>query len=152
MADTVSPERRSAIMANIRSRNTTPELKVRRYLHSAGLRFRLHKSGLPGRPDLVFPSRRICVFVHGCFWHGCERCVDGTRAVKSNSAFWIEKVRKNRERDARNESALEADGWKVLTVWECQLQSPVTLKRLATRIKNAPKRQAVRTPPANRAA
>ena len=123
---------------------------MRRYLHSHGLRFRIHKSGLPGKPDLVFPGRKICVFVHGCFWHGCQSCVDGTRAVKSNSAFWIEKVRKNRERDLRNVSMLEARGWKVITVWECEIQSPATLQRLAARIKRT-KRQIARNP-VNRAA
>lgn len=137
-------------MASIRSENTTPELKVRRHLHGSGLRYRIHMSGLPGKPDLVFLSRRTCVFVHGCFWHGCKRCVDGTRTVKSNSAFWIEKVRKNRERDLRNTHALEANGWKVLTVWECEIQLPATLKRLATKIKRTPKRRARN--PVNRAA
>src|ERR1700674_4838408 len=97
--DTVTPERRSAIMARIRSKDTAPELAVRRYLHAKGLRYRLHHAGLPGKPDLVFPARRVCVFIHGCFWHGCPHCIDGTRQVKSNSAYWSAKVAGHRARD-----------------------------------------------------
>lgn len=85
--DTVSAQRRSEIMSKIRSRDTKPELAVRRYLHSTGLRYRIHRRDLPGRPDIVFPSRKLCVFVHGCFWRGCPNCVDGTRTVKSNGAY-----------------------------------------------------------------
>lgn len=143
MIDVVSPERRSAIMAKIRSRNTAPELSVRRYLHSRGLRFRIHGRSLPGKPDLVFPSRKACVFVHGCFWHGCTKCVDGTRAVKSNVKFWREKILKNRARDASHKIALQREGWKVFTIWECETQSPALLKRLAARLKGLPRRPIV---------
>jgi DNA mismatch endonuclease (patch repair protein) len=87
MADSLSVRARSENMRRIRSKDTSPELRVRGYLHSAGLRYVLHKRALPGQPDLVFPSRRVCVFVRGCFWHGCPRCIDGTRAVKSNTAY-----------------------------------------------------------------
>jgi len=108
--DTVSRERRSQIMSRIRGRDTVPELAVRRFLHAAGLRFRLHRFDLPGRPDIVLPSRRACVFVHGCFWHGCPKCVDGTRTVKSNTLYWRQKVETNRARDQRNQKRLEASG------------------------------------------
>lgn len=123
-------------MRRIRDRNTGPELMVRRFLHSAGLRFRLHVRALPGKPDLVFPSRRACVFVHGCFWHGCPLCIDGRRAVKSNSRYWKSKVEGNRTRDKRNEAKLRADGWTVFTVWECELRAPGTLPRLASQIRS----------------
>jgi DNA mismatch endonuclease (patch repair protein) len=138
--DTVSPRRRSEIMSRIKSRDTSPELVVRRFLHRAGLRFRLHRGRLPGRPDLVFASRRVCVFVHGCFWHGCTRCVDGLRAVKSNAAYWTEKVETNKTRDRRNEERLKADGWAVLVIWECQIQVGETLAGLADAIRAAPRR------------
>src|SRR6185437_13424686 len=133
--DTVSQERRSKIMSNIRSRDTQPELVVRRYLHSIGLRFRTHRRDLPGRPDIVFPSRKLCVFVHGCFWHGCAKCVDGTRAVKSNSAYWTNKVKINQARDARNIAHLEQEGWKVATIWECEIARPERLRQLGAAIK-----------------
>jgi DNA mismatch endonuclease (patch repair protein) len=136
MVDTVSPERRSAIMANIRSRDTAPELMVRSYLHSRGLRYRLHGRALPGKPDLVFSSRNVCVFVHGCFWHGCPKCVDGTRSVKSNASFWTGKVAGNRARDGRNVAALEAAGWTVLTIWECEVVDSDKLAQLTAAIKN----------------
>src|SRR5262249_11312063 len=135
--DTVSPERRSAIMANIRSRDTTPELVVRRFLHSKGLRFRLHRRDLPVKPAIVFPSRKLCAFVHGCFWHGCPNCIDGTRRVRSNIEFWRNKVRVNRERDARHAATLQANGWSVLTIWECEIKSSEILKSLAEGIRSS---------------
>lgn len=137
MVDKLTPNARSENMRLIRSQDTGPELAVRRYLYAAGLRYRLHRRDLPGRPDLVFKSRRICVFVHGCFWHGCRRCVDGTRSVKSNSAYWIEKIRGNKDRDARNQALLEADGWQVLTVWECETRNVKALGSLAQTISAA---------------
>lgn len=138
--DTVTPARRSEIMGRIRARDTAPELVVRRFLHMAGLRFRLHGRGLAGRPDLVFASRRACVFVHGCFWHGCEQCVDGRRAVKSNTGYWAPKILGNRERDARNRATLEADGWRVFVIWECELKDAQALGALAASIKAIPLR------------
>jgi DNA mismatch endonuclease (patch repair protein) len=140
--DTVTVTRRSEIMAAIRSKDTTPELAVRRYLHAGGLRYRLHRRGLPGRPDIVFPSRRVCVFVHGCFWHGCPRCIDGRRAVKSNTGYWAPKIAATRERDTRHRAALEAAGWTVYEVWECETQQGSSvLPQLATTIKGLPRRQ-----------
>jgi DNA mismatch endonuclease (patch repair protein) len=133
--DTVTPARRSEIMAGIRSKNTVPELAVRRYLHAAGLRYRLHRKGLPGRPDIVFPSRRACVFVHGCFWHGCPHCIDGRRAVKSNSTYWAPKIAGNQARDNRHREALVAAGWTVWTIWECEAGEAAILEQLATAIR-----------------
>lgn len=118
--DKISPERRSANMRAIRSQDTKPELQVRRLLHSQGYRYRLHRRDLPGKPDLVFSSRKSVIFIHGCFWHA-HSC--GTvRLPKSNSDYWFLKLRRNSQRDAENLAALEAVGWRVLTVWECELK------------------------------
>lgn len=138
MADTVSPERRSEIMAAIRNRDTAPELRVRRFLHATGLRFRLHRMDLPGRPDLVFPSRQLCLFVHGCFWHGCPHCRHGARAVKSNTSYWIPKLARNKARDAKNQAQLAELGWSSLVVWECESSDPEKLSQLAERIRSVP--------------
>jgi DNA mismatch endonuclease (patch repair protein) len=86
----------------------------------------------------VFPGRRICLLVHGCFWHGCSKCVDGTREVKSNSKFWVEKVRVNRQRDERNRKLLEKLGWKVITIWECELGQESRLTNLVNEIRQTP--------------
>ncbi|WP_142252794.1 very short patch repair endonuclease [Bradyrhizobium sp. UNPF46] len=128
--DKISAIRRSANMAAIRSKNTRPEIAVRRFLFAAGLRFRLHAKTLPGKPDIIFRSRRVVIFVHGCFWHGCTKCGDGRRRVKSNSKYWMEKVRGNRSRDARHKRALRAEGWTCLTIWECEVSKPHRLNRL----------------------
>jgi DNA mismatch endonuclease (patch repair protein) len=137
--DTISKTRRSANMASIRSKDTKPELRVRRALHSAGFRYRLHAGKLPGRPDLVFKSRRTVVFVHGCFWHGCSKCVDGTRAVKSNSEYWKSKIAMNRERDERNRAKLVDDGWRVLEIWECQVDDAAEMSKLVASLRDSPK-------------
>ncbi len=120
MADTVSPEKRSQIMQAIKSRNTGPELTVRRLAHRLGYRYRLHRKGLPGRPDLVFPARKKVIFVHGCFWHA-HSCKYG-RAPKSRQDYWLPKLQRNQERDAENRAELAALGWEVLTLWECELK------------------------------
>ena len=138
MTDSLSVHARSENMRRIRSKDTGPELRVRRHLHSAGLRYMLHKRELPGRPDLVFSSRRICVFVHGCFWHGCPRCIDGTRAVKSNAAYWQTKLQRNRDRDNQNLAALTEMGWKVLSIWECEIADSKRLEHLANEIRDTP--------------
>lgn len=125
-------------MARIRSRDTTPELAVRKIVHAQGLRYRLHRRDLAGKPDLVFPGRRAVLFVHGCFWHGCPKCIDGTRKVKSNQTYWNPKIVGNRERDARHATTLRADGWTVFTIWECEATDPKHIKKLAARIENLP--------------
>lgn len=119
MADTLTPQERSHRMSLIRSSHTKPELALRRALHAKGLRYRLHSRLLPGKPDLVFSSRRTVVFVNGCFWHG-HKCSVG-HVPKSNSAFWHQKLLTNRKRDARNIRNLRTLGWKVVVVWECKL-------------------------------
>lgn len=126
MVDTVSPEVRSRIMARVRSKGMKPEMKVRRLLHGLGYRYRLHRSDLPGRPDLVFPSRRKVVFVNGCFWHyhpGCDR----VRIPATNRDYWVGKLERNRARDERNLSLLEEMGWSVMTAWECRLRDIDTM-------------------------
>ena len=105
-------------MSGIRGANTQPELRVRRHLHAAGLRYRLHMRGLPGRPDLVLPRFRTAVFVHGCFWHQHPGCRFATRPG-TNAEFWKAKFATNRERDQRKEAELRALGWRVEVVWEC---------------------------------
>ena len=120
MTDTLTPEQRSHQMSRVRDRDTTPELVVRRFLHSCGLRYRLHVQSLPGCPDLVFPRLRKVVFVHGCFWHQ-HSCKRGNRVPKSHRAYWQRKLKANKTRDEKHRRDLRRLGWKVLTVWECQI-------------------------------
>jgi DNA mismatch endonuclease (patch repair protein) len=110
---------RSAIMRSVKSKNTRPELVVRRLIHSLGYRYRLHVKALPGNPDLVFPSRRKIINIHGCFWHGHD-CRRGARLPKENSDYWREKLTRNRDRDLQSEKELQVAGWDVLTIWECE--------------------------------
>jgi DNA mismatch endonuclease (patch repair protein) len=114
-------------MAAVRSRDTKPERTVRSVLHSLGLRFRLHRASLPGTPDIVLKRHRTIVFVHGCFWHGHD-CPKG-RAPTSRREFWLPKVARNRARDERQVKELEALGWRVLTVWECETKDKDALAR-----------------------
>jgi DNA mismatch endonuclease (patch repair protein) len=125
MVDVLTAEQRSLNMSRIRGRDTKPELTLRRGLHTHGFRFRLHRSDLPGRPDLVFGSRRAVVFVHGCFWHGhdCPMC----RLPTTRPEFWRTKIAGNRARDWKTEGNLRAAGWRVLVVWECALRGPARL-------------------------
>jgi len=110
-------------MRRVKGRDTGPELAVRRILRSAGVGYRLGGAGLPGRPDVVMKGRRIALFVHGCFWHGHD-CARGDRQPKANAAYWLAKIGRNRDRDAHNDARLRADGWTVLTVWECEMRQP----------------------------
>jgi DNA mismatch endonuclease, patch repair protein len=110
---------RSAIMRAVKSKDTTPELLVRRLAHSLGFRFRLHRRDLPGNPDLTFPRLQRIIFVNGCFWHGHD-CARGARVPKANRSYWTAKIDRNRERDVRTGKELRALGWKVLVVWECE--------------------------------
>lgn len=119
MADTRTTEQRRHIMQSVKGRNTGPEMAVRRLLHRAGYRYRLHVKNLPGTPDIVLAGRRKIVFVHGCFWHG-HGCRIG-RPPKSKLDFWGAKIEGNRSRDARKEGELRALGWDVLTVWQCEI-------------------------------
>ena len=130
--DTVSPEKRSWTMAQVKDRNTRPEKVVRSLLHRMGCRFRLQRADLPGKPDIVLPKHRTVIFVHGCFWHrhnGCKRASTPT----TNIDYWNQKFARNVARDVKNKMALESDGWRILVVWECELKN---LAALQTRLLN----------------
>ena len=119
MTDHLLPEKRSENMRLIKSKDTAPEKKVRSTAHRLGLRFRLHRRDLPGTPDLLFPSRKTALFVHGCFWHRHEGCPRAT-TPKTNNDYWCRKFLRNVERDSENKKKLEEKGWKVLVIWECE--------------------------------
>ena len=121
MTDTLTPAERSKCMAAVHSRNTKPEMCVRKFLFAKGLRYRLHSRKLPGTPDLVFPKYKAVIFVNGCFWHGHRDCRQA-RLPKSNVQFWETKIARNKARDRQTIESLEAQGWRVFVVWECQLR------------------------------
>jgi DNA mismatch endonuclease (patch repair protein) len=121
--DSISKERRSANMRRIRSKDTAPEILVRRLCRQLGFSgYRLHKSSIPGSPDIAWIGRKKAVFVHGCFWHG-HSCKEGARKPKSNSEYWVRKISVNIDRDSRNFKCLDEMGWSVLVIWECELRS-----------------------------
>lgn len=124
--DTVTPAQRSLNMSKVRGKNTSLELKVRSMVHRLGHRFRLHRKDLAGTPDLVFPGKRSVIFVHGCFWHGhsCARAALPT----SNRVFWEQKIGRNIERDRRTHETLTGEGWKVLTIWQCETKDEAALR------------------------
>jgi DNA mismatch endonuclease (patch repair protein) len=125
--DVFTPEQRSAVMRRVKGRDTAPELKVRRILWRLGARYRLHRKDLPGKPDIVLPSRKLAIFVHGCFWHGHD-CARGSRVPKANRDYWLGKVGRNRARDIETRARLEAMGWRVLVMWECSLKVEARLE------------------------
>jgi DNA mismatch endonuclease, patch repair protein len=125
--DVFTPEQRSAVMAKVKGRDTRPELIVRQALTRLGARYRLHRKDLPGAPDVAMPGRRLAIFVHGCFWHGHD-CARGARVPKANRDYWLGKVGGNRDRDARHLEAFAALGWRVETIWECELKDRVGLE------------------------
>lgn len=126
MIDVFPSKKRSWIMRRVRGENTSPELKVRSLIYHLGYRYRLHRKDLPGKPDLVFSSRKKIIFVHGCFWHG-HSCVRGHRIPKTNSEYWINKIQRNTDRDLKHQSDLKAMGWDVLVIWECEINDPETV-------------------------
>ena len=128
MADTRTRAQRRRIMQSVQTGNTGPELAVRQTLHRLGYRFRLHAKQLPGRPDIVFSSRRKVIFVNGCFWHG-HGCQKG-RLPKSRVDYWAPKISANRSRDARVVADLEARGWLALTVWQCEIRDLPLLEKV----------------------
>jgi DNA mismatch endonuclease (patch repair protein) len=129
MADKISREHRSRVMASVHSFNTAPEMVVRSLLHRMGFRFRVHRKDLPGRPDICLPKHRKIIFVHGCFWHG-HTCVHGSRRPADNQEYWNNKLDGNIRRDEDSVRALRKQGWKTLILWECQLKSPKLMERL----------------------
>ena len=139
MTDVFSRQRRSWVMGRIRSKNTTPEVAVRRIIHGKGFRFRLHQRSLPGTPDIVLPRLHSIVFVNGCFWHmhpGCKRAT----FPKSNVAFWRLKLRRNVQKQKEDILALRRSGWKVHVIWECQVKDKDVLSRRLDRFLDKPSR------------
>ena len=135
MTDVFTREKRSQVMARVKGKDTTPELAVRRLLTRLGLRYRLHRKDLPGKPDVVMAGRKTVICVHGCFWHGHD-CARGARIPKANNAYWRTKIGRNRERDKHAAAALAEAGWKTITVWECELKDAAKLeKRLKRALK-----------------
>ncbi len=136
-ADKFDAETRSRTMRAVKSKNTAPEMKVRRLAHAMGCRFRLHRKDLPGSPDLVFPKSRKAIFVHGCFWHG-HTCARGARMPKANADYWLAKILRNKNRDKDAQAQLKAQGWNVLVIWECELRDDMELKSLLSAFLDIP--------------
>lgn len=131
----VSAETRSRIMRAVKGRDTGPELVVRRLVFGMGFRYRLHRTDLPGKPDLAFVGRHKVIFVHGCFWHGHE-CARGAREPKANKEYWVAKIARNKERDRRNLASLRSQGWESFIIWECELKELAIVRdRLAVFLK-----------------
>ncbi|HEV7437162.1 MAG TPA: DNA mismatch endonuclease Vsr [Pseudorhizobium sp.] len=127
--DTLNPTQRSERMRRIRSKDTAPEMAVRRLVHRMGFRYRLHKRDLPGCPDLVFAARRKVIFVHGCFWHRhADSACSLARLPKSRLDFWGPKLDRNHQRDLEKQERLRSMGWNFLIIWECHLKDPVSLR------------------------
>ncbi|MGI8642267.1 MAG: very short patch repair endonuclease [Pyrinomonadaceae bacterium] len=126
MADTVSRSKRTEIMSSVKQRHTKPEITVRKILHRYGFRFRLHNKKLPGTPDIVLAKYKAVIFVHGCFWHQHQGCRKSRRPT-SNIEFWNEKLDRNIVRDNQKESELKNSGWKVLTLWDCEIKDEDSL-------------------------
>jgi DNA mismatch endonuclease (patch repair protein) len=126
-SDVYPPEKRSAVMARVKGRDTGPERTVRRLLWRLGARYRLHRKDLPGAPDIVMPARKLAIFVHGCFWHGHD-CARGARVPKANRDYWVAKVAGNRARDEKSLERLAMLGWRVETIWECELKDAEALE------------------------
>jgi DNA mismatch endonuclease, patch repair protein len=132
MADIFTIRKRSEIMRGIKSKDTKPEIVLRKALHRKGLRFRLHAANLPGKPDIVLPKHRIAIQVRGCFWHGHD-CIDG-HTPKSRQEYWKSKLSRNKQRDSFNDALLRRNGWSVIAVWECNIQRQETLQKEIHRI------------------
>ena len=128
MTDKIPPQARSALMRAVRGKDTTPELVVRKMAHRLGTRFRLYRKDLPGTPDLVFSSRRLCIFVNGCFWHRHQDCRLAT-TPSSNVGFWLDKFTRNVKRDAEKAEQLRKAGWDVVTIWQCETRDLVSLEK-----------------------
>src|SRR4051794_39004737 len=128
MTDVYDAAKRSSVMRQVKGRDTAPELTVRKALTRLGARYRLHRKDLPGHPDIVLPGRRLVLCVHGCFWHGHD-CARGARVPQQNRDYWLAKVARNRARDTASRDKLVALGWRVETIWECDLKDPAALAR-----------------------
>lgn len=131
LVDKIAKDKRSAVMRQVRSKDTKPELVVRRLTHRMGYRYRLHVKELPGTPDIVFSKRRKIIFVHGCMWHGHEGCPNNRRP-HSRQDYWIPKLDGNKKRDAVNVAKLNEQGWDVLVIWECEVKNVEELAKRLT--------------------
>lgn len=134
MADVHSKETRSFNMSQIKGKNTKPEMLVRKFLFSNEIRYRLHDKKLPGKPDMVFPKFKKVVFIHGCFWHGHENCKYFI-IPKTRTEWWLNKINNNKEKDTENALLLKKQGWKVITIWECELKANIKDKKLKSIIR-----------------
>jgi DNA mismatch endonuclease (patch repair protein) len=137
VTDVFTPQKRSAVMRRVKGKDTAPEMRVRRLLTRMGVGYRLHRADLPGKPDIVMAGRRLAIFVHGCFWHGHD-CARGARVPKANRDYWLGKVGRNRARDLEHRAALEARGWRVAVLWECDLKDEAALERALTALISQP--------------
>lgn len=133
--DKFDKQTRSDIMKKVRSKNTTPEVYVRKLLHRMGYRFRLHVSTLPGTPDIVLPKYKRVILVNGCFWHGCPYCKHARIRPQTNEDYWYKKLKRNKERDRENIELLQELGWRVLVVWECETKKK-NAEILAKKLRN----------------
>lgn len=122
MADTITPKRRSEIMSHIKSKDTSIELMVRKYLFALGYRYRVNYKALPGKPDIVFTKKKIAIFIHGCYWHGHDCGSRYAHTSQSNKTYWGPKIQKTQKRDQERITQLKADGWKVIVLWECEIK------------------------------
>jgi DNA mismatch endonuclease (patch repair protein) len=122
--DTITKERRSWNMSKIRSKDTLPEIRIRKALWRMGYRYRLYYKLLPGKPDIVITKQKIVVFVHGCFWHRHENCIEASRP-KTNSEYWETKIQKTIERDKKHQAEIQMAGWKVIIIWECNVKNDI---------------------------
>jgi DNA mismatch endonuclease (patch repair protein) len=130
LTDNLSYEQRAAVMRRVKGQNTSPEITVRKLLRAEGkIGYRLHRKDLPGKPDIAFVSRKLAIFVHGCFWHGHD-CARGQRIPKSNREYWITKIAKNKARDSVNQGILRKNGWKILIIWECEIKSMAITEKI----------------------
>lgn len=127
MTDVFTPEKRSAVMRRVKGRDTGPEKTIRHLLTKLGARYRLQRKDLPGNPDIVMPGRRLALFVHGCFWHGHD-CARGSRVPRQNRDYWLAKIGRNRARDEASTAALREQGWRVETIWECEMKDEGALE------------------------
>lgn len=134
--DNLTPAERSAIMARVRSKDSKPELLIRRMIYAMGYRYRLHAKELPGKPDIVFRPLRKAIFVHGCFWHRHENCALA-RLPKSRLSFWMPKLEKNKERDRQIKTLLKKMHWRTLTIWECEIDNPTRVQNRIRRFLDA---------------
>lgn len=126
--DYLTPKQRSALMSRVRSRNTSAELRVRKLVSKMGLRFKLYREDLPGKPDLVFERNKKVIFVHGCFWHG-HHCISGRNRPRNKRSYWEPKLKRNVERDSENQIKLKKMGWKFMILWECELKNEEKIKK-----------------------